>query len=163
MPMISRSGPQRALLRVFFEWLTPFARETGRTRLVPVIAIQAAILHRFGHVLGGDGLGFAQVGDSAGQFQDAVVRPRRKSQAPHGHLQGALAGVVERAQLAQRWRRNMGVVEAPLLLDGARSTTARISAEDSQASLARISLYGTAGTSMWISMRSSSGPLTLPR
>ena len=53
---------------------------------VPIIAIQTAILHRFGHVLGGDGLGFAQVGDGARQFQNAVVRAGRESHAAHGHF-----------------------------------------------------------------------------
>src|ERR1022692_4477256 len=86
---------------------------------VPIITIQTAILHRFRHVLGGDGLGFAQVGDGARQLEDAVVCAGRESHAAHGHFERALAGLVQRAQLADVARGHLGVVETAGPLDGA--------------------------------------------
>jgi len=60
--------------------------------------------------------------------------------------------------------RHSGVVEAAGVLHGAcRSTRARISFDDSALVLPRSSLKGTDGISTWISMRSSRGPLILPR
>src|SRR5258708_39895798 len=45
----------------------------------PVISVQAAILHRFGQVLGRNVWRFVQVGDGAGDFQDTVMRARRET------------------------------------------------------------------------------------
>ena len=53
--------------------------------------------------------------------------------------------------------------ESIRLLERARSTRARISAEESDEAEPRNSWKGTAGTSTWISMRSSSGPLIFPK
>ena len=66
----------------------------------PVVPVQAAVLHGFGDVFGFDAIQAAEVGDGAGDFEDAVVRARRQAHAAHGHLERALAGVVQRAEPA---------------------------------------------------------------
>jgi len=55
-------------------------------------AVEAAILHRLGHVLRGYPLTSLQVSDSAGDLEDAVVTARGKAQAAHRLLEepGAL-------------------------------------------------------------------------
>src|SRR5215472_12941972 len=55
-------------------------------------AVEAAILHRLGHVLRGYPLTSIQVSDSAGDLEDAVVTARGKAQAAHRLLEepGAL-------------------------------------------------------------------------
>jgi hypothetical protein len=44
-----------------------------RHRLPPEIPIQRAVLDHLGDVLGADGLRFREIGDGAGDFQDAVA------------------------------------------------------------------------------------------
>ena len=51
--------------------------EDGILQLCPVVAVEAAVLHRFGDVFGRYGFRFPEVGDSARDFEDAVVRARR--------------------------------------------------------------------------------------
>ena len=70
-------------------------------------------------MLGGDGGGMIEVGDGAGDLQDAVVRAGRKPHPPHRHFERALAGVVERADLADIADWHAGVVEAAGVLHGA--------------------------------------------
>ena len=65
-------------------------------------AVEAAVLHRLGHVLHGYPLTSLQVSDSAGDLEDAVVTARRKAQAAHRLLEepGALGrGRAEAAHL----------------------------------------------------------------
>ena len=69
----------------------------GRLTLRPIIAIQTAILDGFGEVLGGDGGGMIEVGDGAGDLEDAVVGAGGEAHAADGHFEGAFAGVVESA------------------------------------------------------------------
>ena len=103
------------------------ARREGRS--TPVIAIQRAVLDGFGEVLGGDGGGLVEVGDGAGDFEDAVVGAGGEAHAADGHFEGALAGVVEGADAADIAGGHAGVVEAARAAGASRacSTRARIS------------------------------------
>ncbi len=89
-----------------------------KAQLAPVVPVQAAVLHRFRQVLGGDALLAVQVGDGAGDFEDAVVGAGAQAQPADGHFQRALAGLVEGAELAEKPGRDVGVVEAALVLEG---------------------------------------------
>jgi len=100
----------------------PGRKEPG---LRPVIPIETAILHGLGDVLGGDALGAGHVGDGAGDFENAVVRPGRQAHAANGHLKRPLAGIIERALFADQPRRHMRVVVAAGVLNAARSFHAR--------------------------------------
>ena len=85
----------------------------------PVIAVEAAVLDGFGKVLGGDGGGFIEVGDGAGNFEDAVVGAGGEAHASDGHFEGALAGIVESADFADVAGGHAGVVESAGALYGA--------------------------------------------
>ena len=85
----------------------------------PVIAVEAAVLDGFGEVLGGDGGGFIEVGDGAGNFEDAVVGAGGEAHASDGHFEGALAGIVESADFADIAGGHAGVVESAGALYGA--------------------------------------------
>src|ERR1035437_3796938 len=85
----------------------------------PVVAVEAAVLNGFGEVLGGHGGGVIEVGHGARDFEDAVVGAGGEAHAADGHFEGALAGIVERADLADIAGRHAGVVEAARLLYGA--------------------------------------------
>jgi hypothetical protein len=50
-------------------------------------------------MLGGDRLGGIEIGDGAGDFEDAVVRAGAQSHAADGHLKRALAGVIQGTEL----------------------------------------------------------------
>src|SRR5215831_18111180 len=63
-------------------------------------AVEAAILHRLGHVLHGYPLTSFQVSDSAGDLEDAVVAARGKAQAAHRLLEEAGALGRRRAEAA---------------------------------------------------------------
>src|ERR1017187_9097692 len=85
----------------------------------PVIAVEAAVLDGFGEVLGGDGGGFIEVGDGAGNFEDAVVGPGGEAHASDGDFAVALAGIVESADFADIAGGHAGVVESAGALYGA--------------------------------------------
>src|SRR5260370_27339505 len=63
----------------------------GVAELRPVGAIQGAVLDGFGDVLGFDGRSFFDVGDGAGDFEDAVVGAGAESLLGHGALEQAFA------------------------------------------------------------------------
>ena len=71
-------------------YLTEFVRYDSLMELeelgasAPVAAVQAAVLHRFSQVFGGDGFGMIQIGDGAGGFQNPVMGAGAQTHAPHG-------------------------------------------------------------------------------
>jgi hypothetical protein len=69
-------------------------------------------LDGFGDVFGGDVGGLGEVGDGAGDFEDAVMGAGGEAHAADGQLQGAFAGVVEGADFADLAGRDFGVDEA---------------------------------------------------
>src|ERR1035441_5134613 len=85
----------------------------------PVIAVEAAVLDGFGEVFGGDGGGFIEIGDGAGDFEDAVMGAGGEAHAADGHFEGALAGIVESADFADIAGGYAGVVESAGALYGA--------------------------------------------
>jgi hypothetical protein len=85
----------------------------------PVITVEAAVLDGFGEVLGSDGGGLIEVGDGAGDFEDAVVGAGGEAHAADGHFEGALAGIVESADFADVAGGHAGVVESAGALYGA--------------------------------------------
>jgi hypothetical protein len=64
-----------------------------------------------------DRFGFVQIRDGAGDLQNAVVGPRGERQAAHGQFQGALARLVQPAQLAQQLGGKLCVVMAAMVLN----------------------------------------------
>ena len=58
----------------------------GRFRLsvTPVFPVQASVLDGLGDVLGADVALVVEVGDRAGQFEDAVVGPGGQTESLHG-------------------------------------------------------------------------------
>jgi hypothetical protein len=52
-------------------------------------------LDRFRQVLGSDRLGGVEIGDGAGDFENAVMRAGTQAHAAHGYLKRTLAGVIE--------------------------------------------------------------------
>ncbi len=70
-------------------------------------------------MLGGDALGGIEIGNGAGDLQNAVVRAGGKTHPAHGHFENSFAGFVESAQLAQLTHWDIGVVRPALLLHGA--------------------------------------------
>jgi hypothetical protein len=77
------------------------------------------------------------------------------------HFEPAFAGIVERRDLADVASRHAGILEAVPLPDGLRLLDP--GADLISAGLPRNSLKGSAGSSTWMSIRSSNGPLILPR
>ena len=61
---------------------------------MPISAVQTAILHRFGKMLGGDALGPVEIRDRASDLQHAVVGAGAEAHAADGHLEGSLARIV---------------------------------------------------------------------
>ena len=59
--------------------------------LGPVGAVERAVLDGFGYVFGFDGRRLFDVGDGAGDFQDAVVGAGAESLLGHGALEEAFA------------------------------------------------------------------------
>jgi hypothetical protein len=99
-----------------------FVTEVGeilKRRSGPVIAVEAAVLDGFGEVLGGDVGGMIEVGDGAGDFEDAVVGAGGEAHAADGHFEGAFAGIIEGADAADIAGGHAGVVEAAGVLHGA--------------------------------------------
>ena len=125
------------------------------------------VLQRLRQVLRGDALAARQVGDGARQLEHAVVGARGQLELAHGRLHQGAAGIVQGAELAHLGRAHVGVAGscAPGLLAKrsrctcrAFSTRAWIAAEGSPRRWLLSLSYSTRGTSMWMSMRSSSGP-----
>ncbi len=79
---------------------------------IPVSPVEAAVLHGLGEVLGADLLPPVEVGDGAGGLQNPIVGPSAEAHAPHGHLEGAFAGLVEAAVRPEMRAGNVGVVKA---------------------------------------------------
>src|SRR5581483_9314087 len=117
------------------------ARNRSRSALRPVVAIEAAILYRFGEVLCGDAGGVVEIGDGAGDLQNAIVRAGAEAQFAHGQFQRALTGVVQRAEAANLARRKMRVVETPPALDVASRFDALAHLRGSGAVLAGAQLF----------------------
>ena len=59
---------------------------------MPIRAVEAAVLDCFGEVFGADVVGVIQVGDGAGDLEDAVVGAGAEAHAADGHFERALAG-----------------------------------------------------------------------
>jgi len=64
---------------------------------VPPAAVERAVLDGFGDVLGLDGCSAAQIGDSTGDLQDAVVGAGAEAEALDGELHETLASSIQRA------------------------------------------------------------------
>ena len=56
-------------------------------RLLPILAVEGAVLHGLGNVFHLDLLLAAEVGDGARNLQNAIVGPGRKRQPPDRHFQ----------------------------------------------------------------------------
>ena len=61
-----------------------------RLLLRPIVPIQTSILDRFGEMLRAYVWGIAKIGDGTRDFEDPVMRPRRKTHPADGHLERAL-------------------------------------------------------------------------
>ena len=127
-----------------------------------------AVGEGFGDVAAGDAGGAFEVGQGAGDAQHPVIAARREAQALGGALQRAwpaASGVAissRRAPSASalvRMRRSAGSGIARALPGRAAATRRAISALVSAGGGRPRSAGDTAGTSMCMSMRSSSGPL----
>src|SRR5258706_5431970 len=70
-------------------------------RSAPVIPVQAAILHRFGEVLGRHRIRLVHVGDRTRQLQYPVVRAPPEPSPPHPLSQSPLPKLLARTALAQ--------------------------------------------------------------
>jgi hypothetical protein len=81
-------------------------------------------LDRLGQMLGGDTFIVVEVGDGAGDFEDAIMGARAQPHAPHRHFERAFAGGIELAQPPQVAGRDVGVIVAASLLDRPRGTDA---------------------------------------
>ena len=67
-------------------------------------------------MFGLDLLARTKIGDGPRNFENPVVGPGGKGQAPDRHFEGPFGGAVQRAQLAQPARRHIGVDESALRL-----------------------------------------------
>ena len=128
-----------------------------------------------------DAVGFVEIGERPGDLEDAVVGTRRQTQPFHGLAEEPPPTGVEPHDLVDERGGNVGVGaemsgpergETRSLLDElsrhgaeraagtarARATRAPTSREPSRGAGRRRSAAETAGTSMRMSMRSSSGP-----
>ena len=128
--------------------------------------IQQPILHRLGHVVLADLLAAVHVGDRPRDAADLVVRPRAQAQLVHRLLHQQQAQSRQIAELLEllgcpcgRWwcRRRSACAGRPARGRPARASCALLV----PGCLPVSSRYGTAGTSTWMSMRSSSGPRQL--
>ena len=59
------------------ESVAPSTILLSASRLLPIVAIETSILHGFGEMFGADVVALIEVGDRAGDFQNAVVSPSR--------------------------------------------------------------------------------------
>lgn len=96
----------------------------GEDSVAPALAVEAAVLNGLGDVLRADAGLAVEVGDGAGELDDAVVGAGGEAEALHGHFEQFGAGVVEDAEFLEEGRGHLGVaVDAgvggePLVLDG---------------------------------------------
>ena len=99
-------------------------------RSSPQLSVQCAETDSFSDVIGGDAVGAFEVGDGAGDFQDAIVGAGAEVVFGHGGLEHGECRFVERAvgfQFARAHARvagDAGSVFEPLLLDVARGADA---------------------------------------
>src|SRR6266853_4447407 len=111
--------------------LSPRSRGSRSYALLPVIPVEAPILHRFGQMFRCDAsraidVTVVEVCHCARHLQDAVVSAGAQAHAAHGHFEGALACSIQFAEFAQLLLRDMSVVIAALLLQfasGAHAAT----------------------------------------
>ncbi len=80
---------------------------TSLLRLEPV-------LHRFGEVGGGDVVSALEVGDGAGEFDEAIVGAGGETHGRDGLPQKVFAGLVEGAELAEEGAIHLGIGENTL-------------------------------------------------
>jgi hypothetical protein len=75
-----------AVNALFFDFLRVRATLISRARPAPcsIFSIEGAVLDGFGDVFGGEGFHAVQIGDGAGDFEDAVVRPRAQPHLVYG-------------------------------------------------------------------------------
>ena len=98
----------------------------GGSGLRPQISVQRAILDRFANVVGGDVFGIGEVGDGAGDLEDAIVSAGAEVQLGHGHLHHAFGGFVEGAMALEELgghagvAADLGILGEALALDVAR-------------------------------------------
>ena len=85
-------------------------------RLLPHPPIETAILNRFRQMLLADMLGAFEIGDGAGDLEDARVAAGGEAEALGDEFEEAVAGFVRFAMLADEARRHLGVaVDAAVL------------------------------------------------
>jgi hypothetical protein len=135
--------------------------------ITPQLAVEGAEADGFADVIGGDAVGAFEVGDGAGDFQDAIVGAGAEVVFGHGVLQHGERRFVERAvglEFARAHARvagDAGSVFEPLLLDVARGDDPFADGGGGFAvALAGDVLEFHGGTSMCRSIRSSNGPET---
>ena len=87
----------------------PCGRGRGQWALRPELPVQRAVLDRFGDVLAGDVLRAGQVGNRAGDLQDAVVGAGAEVQIGHGELQQLHRRLIQRAVALQLAAAHAGV------------------------------------------------------
>ena len=85
-----------------------------RERLVsawlrPQIPVESAVLDGFADVLGEDRFGASEIGDGAGDFEDAVVGAGAEVQFRHGHFHHPFRGFFELAMALDELRGHAGV------------------------------------------------------
>lgn len=88
-------------------------------RSAPVTAVEAAVLDGLGEVFGEDAGGVIEIGDGAGDFEETIVGAGAEAHFLHRQLERPLPGVIEGAEGANLAGREIGVVEATGLLEGA--------------------------------------------
>lgn len=76
---------------------TDSCKKSPASVLRPEIAVQSAVLDGFADVVGLDGFGTVEIGDGAGDFQDAVIGAGAEIQLGHRHFDEILSGLVELA------------------------------------------------------------------
>ncbi len=66
----------------------------------------------FGEVFGGDRVVAGEVGDGAGDAEEAVVSAGREAEFAHGHFEGAFAGGIEAGHAAELRTGSLGIEKA---------------------------------------------------
>ena len=94
----------------------PLSRIVGPKALAPVLPVERTVLDGFRHVVGGDIARARQVGDGAGDLQNAVVGPGAQVQVGHGGLEQPLRRVVQHTVLVDVLRAHVRVA-----VDGVRA------------------------------------------
>jgi hypothetical protein len=132
---------------------------------MPKIAIQCAILDRLQEMRRKDTLPAGQIGNRAGNLEDAMISSGAQMKFLHGAMEEFFAF---RFQLAVSLEETVGHLrvraafcssgEAFMLELRAARTRSRMASDTSARSSLLSSFYSTAGASTWMSMRSSNGP-----